>query len=231
MRQIRAEFDRDSITVYQAYSTQIGVPAVKHGHFVPPFSRGRMTWIKPSFLWLMARSNWARKPGQEMILAVRITRSGWEQALAEAVPTHPDPMVFADGDEWRARFAKALVHVQWDPERTLRGQKLEARSIQIGLSRHIIDRYVDEWTLAIEDRTPLVRKIHRLLQDGRTSKAKHLLPPERPYPLSPELAHTVAADPPAPDGRSAEQAQKGQLAETPRKGRQVPRSRRGRSAN
>ncbi|MFC5754084.1 DUF4291 domain-containing protein [Actinomadura rugatobispora] len=204
MRQIRAEFDRDSITVYQAYSPQIGVPAVEHGRFVPPFSRGRMTWIKPSFLWLMARSNWARKPGQEMILAVRITRAGWEEALAEAVPTDPDRKIFAGSDEWRARFAEALVHVQWDPERTLRGQKLEARSIQIGLSRHIVDRYVDEWTLAIEDRTPLVRRIHRLLQDGQTAKAKHLLPPERPYPLSLHLARTVAADAPAPGGHHAD---------------------------
>ncbi|GAA2412866.1 DUF4291 domain-containing protein [Actinomadura vinacea] len=195
MRLIRAEFDRDSITVYQAYRPEIGGPAVRQGRFVPPFSRNRMTWIKPSFLWLMARSNWARKPGQEMVLAVRISRSGWEEALAQAVPTHPDRRVFGSSDEWRARFAEARVHVQWDPERTLRGQKLDARSIQIGLSRHIIDCYVDEWTIAIEDRTPLVRKIHRLLQDGQTAKAKHLLPRERPYPLSPQLAHRLAADP------------------------------------
>jgi len=26
---------------------------------------GRMTALKPSFPWLMARGNWARKPGQE----------------------------------------------------------------------------------------------------------------------------------------------------------------------
>ncbi|XVQ14369.1 DUF4291 domain-containing protein [Spirillospora sp. CA-255316] len=221
MRQIRADFDRDSITVYQAYSPQIGVPAVKHGRFVPPFSRGRMTWIKPSFLWLMARSNWARKSGQEMILAVRITRAGWEEALVEAVPTHPDRRIFAGSDEWRTRFAEAVVHVQWDPERSLRGQKLEARSIQIGLSRHIIDRYVDEWTLAIEDRTPLVRKIHRLLQDGHASKARHLLPPERPYPLSAQLARTVAADPPEPTGPHAEQPRKRHQAGQPRKGRRA----------
>ncbi|MFF5261599.1 DUF4291 domain-containing protein [Actinomadura viridis] len=194
MRQIRADYDRDSITVYQAYRPEIGRPAVEHGRFVPPFSRGRMTWIKPSFLWLMARSNWARKPGQEMVLAVRITRAGWEEALGQAVPTQPDRRIFASSDEWRARFAKALVHVQWDPERTLRGQKLDARSIQIGLSRHIVDRYVDDWTLGIEDLTPLVRKIHRLLQDGHAAKAKDLLPRERPYPLPEPLARHLAID-------------------------------------
>jgi hypothetical protein len=194
MRTIRAEYDQDSITVYQAYRPQIGVPAVEQGRFVPPFSRNRMTWIKPSFLWLMARSGWARKPGQEMILAVRITRSGWEEALGQAVPTDPDRRIYAGSDQWRADFAKALVHVQWDPERTLRGQKMETRSIQIGLSRHIIDRYVDDWTLSIEDRTSLVRRIHRLLQDGQAAKAQRLLPRERPYPLPDSLAKRLATD-------------------------------------
>ncbi|MBA8956974.1 DUF4291 domain-containing protein [Actinomadura namibiensis] len=192
--QIRARYDRDSITVYQAFRPEIADAACAAGRFVPPFSRERMTWIKPSFLWLMARSDWARKPGQERVLAVRITRAGWEEALSLAVPTHPDRRVFRDSGEWRRRFAESVVHVQWDPERTLRGAKLEDRSIQIGLSRHVIDRYADEWTLEIEDRTPLVRKIHRLLQEGRTRQARDLLPEERLYPLPGHLAGGIGAD-------------------------------------
>jgi hypothetical protein len=61
-----------------------------------------MTWIKPSFLWLMARSGWARKPGQEMVLAVRITREGWEDARSEAVLSHADRRTYRDTGEWRA---------------------------------------------------------------------------------------------------------------------------------
>lgn len=80
-RQIRADYNRDSIVVYQAYHKEIANPAIKAGRFVEPFSWGRMTWIKPSFLWLMARSNWGSKSRQEHILAVRIKRDGWEQAL------------------------------------------------------------------------------------------------------------------------------------------------------
>ncbi|GAA2639907.1 DUF4291 domain-containing protein [Actinomadura fulvescens] len=192
--EIRASYDRETITVYQAYRPEIAGPAVERGRFVPPFSRGRMTWIKPSFLWLMARSNWARKPGQERILAVRITRAGWDEALGRAVLTHPDRRVFRSSDEWRARFAKAVVHVQWDPERTLRRATLDARSIQVGLSRQVIDRYVDDWIVSIEDRTPLVRKIHQLLQDGWATKAKALLPNERVYPLSSDIARGIGAD-------------------------------------
>jgi len=192
--EIRADYDRSSIVVYQAYSLEIGRAAARHGRFVPPFSRGRMTWIKPSFLWLMERSNWARKSGQEVVLAVRITREGWEEALSQAVLTHADRRVYHDTDAWRAAFAQARVHVQWDPERTLRGQTLDARSIQVGLGRQVVDRYVDDWITGIDDLTPLVRKIRRMIDDGSASRASDLLPRERVYPLDPELARRVGAD-------------------------------------
>ncbi len=74
---------------------------------------------KPSFLWLMARSGWARKQGQQTILAVRISRTGWEEALGMAVPTDPDRRVVRSSDEWRRQFAQAAAHVQWDPERSI----------------------------------------------------------------------------------------------------------------
>ncbi|MRH87429.1 DUF4291 family protein [Nocardia sp. SYP-A9097] len=191
--EIRADYDRDSIVVYQAYGEQIAGPAVAAQRFVPPFSTNRMTWIKPSFRWLMHRSNWARKPGQERILAVRISRAGWEQALGQAVLTSPERRVYADAVEWRKLFAHAVVHVQWDPEYSLRDAKLDHRSIQVGLSRHIIESYVQDWTLEIRDLTPLVHKMSAHLRAGHAERAKALLPPERPYPLSTELAGRIGA--------------------------------------
>src|SRR5690242_19745638 len=80
-REIRADFDRETIVVYQAYRPEIAAAALKAGRFVAPFSFERMTWIKPSFLWLMARSNWGRKRGQECTLAIRISRNGWDRSL------------------------------------------------------------------------------------------------------------------------------------------------------
>ena len=53
-REIRSDYDRETIVVYQAYAPAIADAALAAGRFVPPFSFGRMTWIKPSFLWLMA---------------------------------------------------------------------------------------------------------------------------------------------------------------------------------
>jgi hypothetical protein len=189
--EIRADFDRDSIVVYQAFPQAIADAALRAGAFVPPFSLERMTWIKPSFLWLMERSNWGRKSGQEHILAVRMTRAGWDEALALGVLTHPEPTIHGDADRWRASFDAATVHIQWDPERSLRGTSLEHRTIQVGISRHLIRRYVDKWVIEITDRTPLVRKIHGLMQGGNTEAAKRLLPSERVYSVAPEIGRRI----------------------------------------
>lgn len=40
-----------------------------------------MTWLEPSFLWMMYRSGCAQKEGQERVLAIDVTRSGFEWAL------------------------------------------------------------------------------------------------------------------------------------------------------
>ena len=191
LHEIRADFDATTITVYQAYAPDIALPAAAAGRFVPPFSRGRMTWIKPSFLWMMERCGWGQKPGQERVLAVRITRAGWETALSLAALTHPDPAVYADPDEWRVAAEAAPVRVQWDPERDLRGGKLAHRSIQVGLGREVINQYADEWTVAITDLTPQVRKMHDLVRRGETDAAKRHLPPARVYPVSGALARRL----------------------------------------
>jgi hypothetical protein len=189
--EIRADHDRQTLVIYQAYSSAIADAALEAQRFVPPFSFQRMTWIKPSFLWLMHRSNWGQKCGQERILAVRITRAGWEKALSLAVLTSFDPSVFRSAEEWREQFARARVHVQWDPERSLRGAGLPYYSIQVGLSRHIIQEFVEEWITAIEDFTPRVRKMYDLLQRGQADRAKRHLPAERVYPLRSETARRL----------------------------------------
>ena len=186
--QIRADYDRQFITVYQAYSAQIARPALATGRFVAPFSLARMTWIKLSFLWLMERSNWGQKAGQEQILAVRVRRDGWDEALRLGVLTSYEKSSHHNPQIWRAEFDSAPVHVQWDPERSIRGADLGINSIQVGLGRTVIERYVNDWVVEIRDFTPLVRKIHGMLKNGKVANAKKLLPPERIYPVSPQIA-------------------------------------------
>src|SRR5688500_14541828 len=84
-RHILAQFDDTSVTVYQAYRPDIGRYAAANQRFGGEFSFNRMSWVKPNFLWMMYRSGWGTKEGQEVTLAVRIRRDGFDQILAQAV--------------------------------------------------------------------------------------------------------------------------------------------------
>src|SRR5690242_9350195 len=130
-RQVRAVYDPHTIRVYQAYSEEIAESALAHGTFVsPPFKMERMTWIKPSFLWMMYRAGWGLKDaGQARILAIDITREGFAWALANSCPSHPEEGMSAE--DWARLKDRSPVRVQWDPERNLALDPLPHRSIQI----------------------------------------------------------------------------------------------------
>lgn len=44
-RRIRALYGESTITVYQAYPPEIGLPAARDGRFPTVWKRNRMTWI------------------------------------------------------------------------------------------------------------------------------------------------------------------------------------------
>jgi hypothetical protein len=188
--QIRARYTDTTVTVYQAYNPAIGVPAAREGRFPASWKRERMTWIKPSFLWVMYRCGWARKENQETVLAVEITREGFEWALRHSALSHYKPGVHTDRDTWRRELCTAPARVQWDPERGLRLNPLEHRSLQLGLAGEASRRYADEWTVSIADVTPSAHEVHGLVLRGDLNAAAALLPQERPYPVADEaVAH------------------------------------------
>ncbi|WP_407838559.1 DUF4291 domain-containing protein [Streptomyces sp. DSM 116496] len=189
--QIRASHTADTVTVYQAYHPRIGVPAAREGRFPPAWKRERMTWVKPSFLWMMYRCGWATKADQETVLAVEITRAGFDRALSGACLSHYVPGVHADREAWTSALRTAPARVQWDPERDLHLNPLPYRSLQLGLSGPASRAYADEWTVAIRDVTPLAREVHGLLRSGAPEAARALLPVETPYPAGP-LEHLGA---------------------------------------
>ncbi|MEW2570059.1 DUF4291 domain-containing protein [Streptomyces sp. NPDC047070] len=184
---IRAAHSESTITVYQAYSREIGLPAVRDGRLPAVWKRDRMTWIKPSFLWMMYRCGWGAKEGQEVVLAVEIGRDGFEWALRHACLSGYARGVHPDRAAWQRQLKRAPARVQWDPERDLRLQPLPYRSLQLGLSGEAARRYADEWTVAIRDVTPLAREIHALVGGGDLDSAARLLPQERPYRVQDEL--------------------------------------------
>ena len=191
-RQIRAVYTNQTIRIYQAYSDLIADTALQAGTFVsPPFKMDRMTWIKPSFLWVMYRSGWGRKAGQERILAVDISRCGFEWALQNSCLSHYDSRVYASQAVWLQRIGNTLVRIQWDPERDLELNRLEYRSIQVGLSGEAVKLYTKNWIHAITDISEQCRKIHELQKAEKKFEAMALLPLEQPYPLPDELKTVI----------------------------------------
>jgi hypothetical protein len=182
--QIRARFTDDTVTVYQAYHPSLGVPAARDGRFPATWRRERMTWIKPSFLWMMYRCGWGRKPNQETVLAIEVSRVGFEWALGHACLSHFDSDVHADHADWKRRLRENPARVQWDPERDLNLRPLGHRSLQLGLAGEATRRYADEWAVSFTDVTPLAHEVHALVRAGDLEAAARLLPEERPYPIA-----------------------------------------------
>lgn len=191
--QIRAVHTDTTVTVYQAYTPSIGIPAARDGRFPAAWKRDRMTWIKPSFLWMAYRCGWGLKEGQETVLAVEISREGFVWALRNACLSHYVRGLHLDRAAWQRELKRAPARVQWDPERDLYHRALPHRSLQLGLAGEAARRYADEWTVAIRDVTPLTREIHGLVRAGRPDEAGRLLPAERPYPAGGGLLERLVA--------------------------------------
>ena len=181
--EIRAVYDDTSVRVYQAFRDEIAEEAVQLGTFGSHFGLNRMTWIKPSFLWMMYRSGWAEKPGQENILAIGIKREAFDYLLENAVLSTYRSNSGITQEEWKTRIRQSDIRCQWDPERDPRGRPLRWRSVQIGIQGEVVrEHYVKDWILHIENITGYVRQLKRQL-DG-SEDISGLLPPEKIYPMT-----------------------------------------------
>lgn len=192
-REIRARFTDGTIRVYQAYSSAIADPAIAAQKFVPPFKLTRMTWIKPSFFWMMYRSGWGTKEGQDRVLAIDITRSGFEWALQHSCLSHFTPEVHASLDSWRELKQNSPVRIQWDPERDHQLERLDYRSIQIGLAAEAAERYMGEWVRSISDVTDMVRNLRVGNFSLKRLAFTEIRSLELAYPLSRNLAARIGA--------------------------------------
>lgn len=193
-RIIRAQYDDNTITIYQAYNNEIGKSAVHHKTFVsPPYKMDRMTWIKPSFLWMMYRSGWATKESQECILAIKIKREGLAWALENSCLARYDHTIHSSSKSWQQELKRSPVRIQWDPEKDIFLQPLPYRSIQIGLSGIAVEKYVSEWITDIEDITAHCKQIHQLISEGKTEQAVSRLPVENYYPLPEHIVTKIDA--------------------------------------
>lgn len=182
LKRVYAHFDAQGVYVYQAFTPSIVHAAVAKGTFGAGFGMDRMTWIKPSFGWMLQRCGYASKHNQEAVARIHLSHDGWLALLGEAVlSTFGESGYDAEG-AWKDALARSEVRVQWDPDRDLTGRVLEHRAIQVGLRGLCVRRYVNEWVLGVEDVTALTCAIGQAVQNRTPLPA---VPNEREYPLPP----------------------------------------------
>jgi hypothetical protein len=181
-RHILAQFDDETVIVYQAYRKSIGRFAVEHGCFGGEFSYSRMSWIKPNFLWMMYRSGWGTKTEQEVTLAIRIRRALFDSILAAAVPSSWDREQFATENDWARAVADSSVRLQWDPDHHPSGAQLERRAIQLGLRGDVLEAFGKRGLVEVIDLSPFVAEQRLVLASGGVNAL--VTPRERVYRLA-----------------------------------------------
>ena len=185
-RHILAQYDDDTIIVYQAYRPSIGRFAAANGTFGGDFRYSRMSWVKPNFLWMMYRSGWGTKEGQEVTLALRLRRRFFDSLLAQAVPSSWDRDQFAAEEDWSRDVARSCVRLQWDPDHHPSGAKLERRAIQLGLRGEALDAFGRRELVEVMDLTEFVAEQRSRLSSGESAL---VTPRERVYrPADPAIA-------------------------------------------
>ncbi len=149
----------DSIFVYQAFNNQIANYAIANQKFGgQAYSFSRMTWIKPNFLWMMYRAGWAMKPNQERILALKITKEGFEDLLKEGVYSSFQEDKYANHEEWKNALSQSEVRIQWDPDHDPYGDKLTRKAVQIGIKGSALQKLNEEYLQEIIDVTDFVKE-------------------------------------------------------------------------
>lgn len=192
-RHVLAQYDDDTIIVYQAFNSNVADYAVKHGQFGGPhYSFSRMSWIKPNFLWMMYRCGWATKENQERVLALRISRAFFDSILEQAVVSSFDPEHFADQVAWKHAIETSNVRLQWDPDHDPAGAKQARRAIQLGLRGDVQRALATTELREVVDMTPFV------IEQSKAPLASLHTPRERPYWPASEAARCQIGLEPTP---------------------------------
>lgn len=192
-KHILAHYDAKTIVVYQAYRPSIGAHAIKHSVFGGDFSYARMSWIKPNFLWMMYRSGWGTKEGQEITLGLRLRREFFDGLLAQAVASSWDPDDQITQDEWKTAIARSDVRLQWDPDHDPHGKAVSRRAIQLGLRGAALDAFGKRELLEVIDMTEFVTAQRSQLQHAGLTELK--TPAERVYqPAGASIARQLKLD-------------------------------------
>ena len=181
-KHIMAQYDDESIIVYQAYRPAIGKFAAKKQYFGGEYKFSRMSWIKPNFLWMMYRSGWGSKPGQEITLAIRLKKEFFDNILVNAFPS--SNYIGLDNKEFTKRVKETNVRLQWDPDHNPHGGKEERRAVQLGLRNEFLEPFKGDGIVEITDISDFVREQREHVRSNSLDKL--MTPAEEVYEHSME---------------------------------------------
>lgn len=164
-RHLLLEYDNEGVFVYQAFNEDIAVWALANQSFGHGFRTDRMTWLKPSFAWLVRRSDLGKRKNQERILRIKIPHELFLDLMSSASDTQDTSQVKSEKD----------VLVQWDPDRDFTGNELPRRTIHMGVRNQESKNYIDS-IISVEDVTDQVKAL-------RTNPAVNASALEAKHPL------------------------------------------------
>lgn len=192
-RMISGQYDNESIIVYQAYNHSISNFAVANQHFGGEhFKMGRMTWIKPNFLWMMHRSGWSSKPNQERVLAIRISIPFFRSLLENAVLSSFNSKLYKNNASWKEAMHNSEVRIQWDPAYDIHDNKQVFRAIQIGMKGEIAKKYAQSEILEIIDVSNFSKQQKNYIQGKNLTQVE--LPKEEVWIPSSPLKNDILLD-------------------------------------
>jgi hypothetical protein len=145
----------------------------------------------------MYRAGYSLKDSrQARILALKMKREGFINLLRRAELTHGQKDIGGQKNiENDSHSAK--VKVQWDPERTPKLEKLQHRSIQIGIPGALVEQWVEEWIVEIDDITTRARELKAVLDSdpGITIEqliSRGVVPIEREFEVPEDVQRILA---------------------------------------
>ncbi|MFK8004825.1 MAG: DUF4291 family protein [Saprospiraceae bacterium] len=186
---IYADHDKEGVYVYQAFKPKIVAVAVELNKFGKGFGVDRISWIKPSLGWMLRRSKYATKHRMEAIARIKLSHESWLEILNQSIPTHFDAKRYSNENEWQSALKKSDVIHQWDPERSLQGERLNRQAIQIGLRGDVLKKYKDEYVIGVEDITDLAKSIGFSAKKRQPFPAN--IPEEKEYLINENLKFTL----------------------------------------
>ncbi len=158
-RHVILQYDRETIVFYDSCRAVVADKAVETQQVA---ARGsdpdKPFWLKLSFLYTMARSNWSKTQGQDRTLAHWASHALLLSWLKTAIHVNYLSQVYESEAQWRRAKDAADVLIDWSPDHLPNGQPLARRTLQIGLRHAALNALNADTLLTIMDITGYVQE-------------------------------------------------------------------------